>query len=355
MFNITTQAPALRLKTAHFAHSPRTSWELLNPHVRFFLLKKKLFLLKQVPKNVKELIYYTNPGVSDFTEFSQHPRATLLSLNGFYRGWVERLAAKTNFYYNHLLFRQYSYRFKKQFKPLNKVNRRHLKQLLFPDLEPRELTAFFKETKNLPKAYLVTFLIARTPTNTLQLNWHLTKEAALVFQILTPLFPPQLYTPTPGYYGHALHQMPLSVTLLTYLNYMCGLRWRTGTYKTWDYTGLNISTETVELPDREVYLDRHSPVETLDEDVGDYYKQPHHLSVAWGSANDDTDFYTERETSKPVNTLVYKGQLDPLCLYDYRTLTQLRFRDGLWDLTRVHKVPDINILNFRTFNWQVIT
>jgi hypothetical protein len=319
------------------------------------MTKKKLFLIKKVPKAWKDLLYWRNPAFRKVDYISRRSSVAWLADHSLSRGWLKRLADQTNNYFVRLRRRYIMYRFKKQFKNLNKYNRRAIKKLFFPKLSNNELTRFFTITKLTPKAQLTFYLLRLVGRAQNPLSWLVSQEALNYFKYWWYVWHLVKDSWTQCAANNPRTQLPVSTKLLRRMVWYWNSEKRGYSRNNKDFLGYKKWRENSRLWGRE-YKRVLLPAKRYRRRRYfrfKYYQHKKGIKFIWNT--NISKRRSRRHRSTPVNNKQTTRLLDGGCMYDYRSLHEVQVLEKLTTPSTAHKIPDLNLLNFRSFNWFIIT
>lgn len=389
-----TARPTLSTKhTPWFLPDTTCSWRALRPKARFFLWKKKFFLLKKIPKKRRYFLYSTSVTTADRGLTNHLSWKLWLRQPTVMRGWFQRLQNKANLFQLRWHYKTLMYRFKKKLIKLNQENRRRFIKVFFPHLTQNDITQFFLQTKNVPK-FMMTELLQHTKIHKQEsLNWIVAAHAATTWLKTLQQLNTIYHASTSCTNSIVRAQLPISTQLLQALSHY----WNTRHLKA--LTANNFS--------RDIYRHRtikssyglwRNPrrskmdIETLGEASSGAIKQKTlskylirkkrrqrvlkrqyfakanlHRQIPINRYKQKYPNYfglkrrrkSKRHFNKWNSKIQAKHQsietLQVGYMYDYRILHQIELEKKTQYKSVPHKVPDLNLFNFRTFNWQVLT
>lgn len=333
----------------------KSSWSLLGTKTRYFMSKKKLFLLKKIPESWNELLYKRTPATRRAGYITRRSAVQWLADKNLNEGWLRRLSDQTNNYFIRLRRRFLTYRFKKQFKGLNKYNRLAIRKLFFPKLSKGQLTKFFFMTKTTPKVQLALYLgqVANRIQNPLM--WLISHETLAYYKYWWHAYDLVKDAITAVRSSKTRNQLPLSTSIIQHMNYAWNMQNRTYSHNRTDFLGYKQWKESFaqwEKPETHNFLSVEANQNELD-GAKHYYTKSKKVKWFWNTKI--TPHSGNLPTSAPVSKRLPGRSLEDGFMYDYRTLHQVQITEKLIYPQLAQKVPDLNLFNFRSFNWQIIT
>lgn len=341
-----------------YPHEP-----LLNPKARAFMVKKKLFLIKEVPRTLEQLVAST---VNQQTPFKLHTLQTKRWAHTYKQllnGWLQRLKSKLTIYQVKSSQRYTSYNHKKNFHPTNLINRDRLRKLFFPSFTPSKLTKFFIQTKASSKKDLCGAMLTNELLHPRELHWVISHHALHYFRDVW-LFASGS-AQNAGWSSAARLQIPLSPFVVKFLVMLINGNqggWRgarpglspwthaeqTLKHDKWQYySHLGAEPTYTRIPSMRAHHQQHTQ-------VSDDYRPNTTFGKHYWNQHISTNNRVYRASDlNPKLRPVYN--LPDNAVYDYRLLHTLTYRPAIKKQTTPTQLADINMLNFRVFNWGIIT